>query len=143
MARQTGLQRQSRYLALAQGVRKRWAGRGTMLVGGLPYTQEEILEELDALAGEFDKTRKAHAAWRTQVARQRKHERARRDFVRLLSKSVEAEFGHDASALGDFGMRKPKKTGPKTVETKARSAEKARATRERRGAATGPKKRRR
>jgi hypothetical protein len=135
MARKTSLERWKRYRDFSQGVKKRWLEREPLVFAGKTYTPQQIVYELQSLLDEFEATRRAHVAWRAQVALQREHERRMRTFVRAIELKVRSERGHDAAYLGEFGLEREKKPGPKTAEVKARSAEKAQATRARHAAA--------
>jgi hypothetical protein len=114
-------------------VKKRWVGREPLALVGKTYTPPQIIYELQSLLDEFEATRRAHIAWRAQVALQREHERRMRPFVRAVELKVRGEHGNDAGYLADFDLEQEKKPGPKTAQVKAESAAKAQATRARRG----------
>jgi len=133
MARQARLQRTTRYVALARGVKKRWMGGGPVSLDGVSYTPQEVLDGLKSLVGAVDDSAHAYAAWRAEVAKQHQLEKALHGFVQGLGVAVRLLYGEDEEALADFGMELVKKTGPKTVEAKAVAAAKGKATRVERG----------
>jgi len=133
MPRQASLERSTRYVALSRGVKKRWMARGPITLGGESYTPQELLAELKSLVDAIDGTAHAYAAWRAQLLRQRKLEKAKRLFVESVGIEVRLKHGRDPTVLADFGLEAPKKPGPKTAEVKAAAAEQGKATRAKRG----------
>jgi hypothetical protein len=106
---------------------------GPIVLGGVSYTPQGILDELASLVDAIDDGMHAYAAWRAQVAKQRQLERSLRGFVQSLGAAVRLQYGSDLTVLTDFGMGAVKKTGPKTNEVKAAAAAKGKATRAERG----------
>jgi hypothetical protein len=133
MARQPRVQRTNRYVALSRGVKKRWMAGGPVVLDGVTYTPQGILDGLKSMIDAIDDGRRAYAAWRTKVLKQRQLEESLHEFIHSLGVAVRLQYGGDLKALADFGLEAVKKPGPKTVEVKAAAAAKGRATRAKRG----------
>jgi hypothetical protein len=128
---------------LIAGTRKRFTSGGEKLTlgGGLVVTVDEAVSELQKLIDNRAAVVAAQATARAKVAAERDDMPVLIAFMRDFEEFVSFNFGHDATAVGDFGVTPPKAHTPLTAEQKAVAAAKRKATREARGT-TGPKAKR-
>ena len=118
MPRKSKVQKREKVRRLIRGIRKHWMNMGTMKVAGVERTPTEVVDGLQALVDQHDRTGRAYAAWRKEVRRERLLEQKVAVFVRSVENRVLANFGiEDTAGLADFGM-KYNKRGPKTLASK-------------------------
>jgi hypothetical protein len=115
------------------GVKKHFPRQGALMVGGTPYTPEQLVRFFQAHIDAIDAVDAAHADVLAAITRERDVARQVRKLTHLLKYVVAVMLGEDPSTWADFGWEPPKKPGPKTLEAKVRGAERARATRKERG----------
>jgi hypothetical protein len=129
MPRKSKVQKREKLRRLIRGIRKHWMNVGSMKVAGVDHTPSEVVDGLQSLIDQHDRTARAYAVWRQEVRRERRLEQEVGVFVRSVERRAFSEFGiEDVKGLADFGM-KYNKRGPKTIESKKQMVTKARATR--------------
>jgi hypothetical protein len=132
-------QRTNRALAanIVGGIRKRLPRRETYTMNGKALSHAELIAFFQAQVDAIDAVRSARAALAAAITAERVIARRVRAQVPNFRDQLVQRFGPASEALVDFGLRAPKKPGPKTLEGKRAGAEKARATREARTGKTG------
>jgi hypothetical protein len=139
MPKESALTKFTRATGVIAGLKKRFSPGEKVMVRGKDWPVDDLVAlfqaEIDALAA----VRARYGEYLSAVAAERKLAPRCRTMEVDLKGIVGNLFGPEA--LAEFGWRRPKKTGPKTVAAKAASAEKARETRKVRG--TGAKRKRR
>jgi len=129
MPRKSKVQKREKVRSLIRGVRKHWMNTGPMKVAGVDYTPSEVVDCLQSLVDQHDRTARAYAVWRSEVRRERRLEQKVAVFIRSVQRRVLANFAiEDVKGFADFGM-KYNKRGPKTLASKTEMITKARATR--------------
>jgi hypothetical protein len=108
-----------------RGLKSRFGPNDITRLGGKAMTRNEAIaffqSHLDAIAA----VDAATAALRVAVARERALDRQVLAFMPVLQSLVESRFERYPGAWGEFGLKLPKKPGPKTVKAKAEGARKA------------------
>jgi hypothetical protein len=131
--------REARLVTLLKAIDVQLTDVGTMVMHGKKYTPAELKalfqEELDAMAN----TRRATAARRMAVKAERRLTARNQLVLAAFESYLVAQHGADAPELETFTF-KPHRKGKKTVEVKAKAAERAKETRKRLGT-LGPKQR--
>ncbi|HEX8790261.1 MAG TPA: hypothetical protein VF765_04865 [Polyangiaceae bacterium] len=111
------VQKSEKHRRLVRGVRKHWMNVTDFKVAGVPCTPTEVIDGLQSLVEQHDRTARAYAAWRDEVRRERLLEKQIGPIVRSVQHRVRSQFDRDAKKLADFGMRYVK-PGPKKLESK-------------------------
>jgi hypothetical protein len=129
MPRKSKVQKREKLRQLIRGIRKHFMNIGLMKVAGVDHTPLEVVDGLQSLIDQHDRTARAYAQWRQEVGCERLLERKVAVIVRSVERRVLSHFDIDGvKGLADFGM-KYNKRGPKTLASKKQMIEKARATR--------------
>jgi len=129
MPRKSKVQKREKLRRLIKGIRKHFMNIGPMKVAGVDHAPSEVVDSLQSLVDQHDRTARAYAAWRQEVRRERLLEQKVAVFVRSVERRVLSHFDiEDVKGLADFGM-KYNKRGPKTLASKKEMVAKARATR--------------
>jgi hypothetical protein len=116
---------------IVEGVAKHYA-TGTLVVQGSTLTGSDLQNVLKGYLGLLDAADADKAQWRKSVKAAKDEASKRRPFLRALKGIVTGQFGHDLSALADFGYPPPRAAKTK-VAVKAEAQVKASATRKARG----------
>jgi hypothetical protein len=129
MPRKSKVQKREKHRRLVQGVKKHWMNQGNFEIAGVKYTPSDLVDGLESLIRQHDRTARAYSAWREEVKRERRLEKDLGPLVRGVQNQVLSYYGVEATKkLGDFGMKYTKR-GPKTLASKRQMVAEARATR--------------
>ena len=109
------------------GVKKRYAGVKTVTVWGKVYTPDEVIAFYEEHLAAIDDVRLKRIAWEVALEVERKMRKPALAMTKGLKTEVYSRFGRNA--FGDFGWKRPKKPGPKTVKGKLAGVEKRAAKR--------------
>lgn len=133
MARKTLTEKRTLYRGLQRGVRKRWKNHDPVLLDKQAYTPQQIDDILQQLLDAIRAVEVAEAALHGAVNAREALERKHRKLVNCVASRAKVEYGPDAESLASFSLKPAGVPGPKKLEVKRASAEKARETRKRRG----------
>jgi hypothetical protein len=109
------------------GVKKRYAGVKTVTVWGKVYTPDEIIAFYEKHLAAIDDVLVKRIAWEVALELERKMRKPAIAMTLGLKTDVHNRFGRNAFA--DFGWKRPKKPGPKTVKGKLAGVQKRAAKR--------------
>jgi len=93
-----------------------------LVVGGVQYTRDEIIALFEEHTAAIDDKRKRYAAYRAEVARERKLARRSLGLYLDLHAALGNHFG--SVNLWRFGMKEHGKPGPKTLQSKLAGVQK-------------------
>lgn len=140
MARKTLPEKRARYTGLQKGVRARWKTHAPIWLDKKAYTPQDIDAILQQLLESIRAVELAEGALHGAVNARRALELKHRKLVNCVVHVAQVEYGDDVVALAAFALEPAGVPGPKTIDVKLASAEKARETRRQRGT-MGPKQR--
>jgi hypothetical protein len=140
MARKTLTEKRALYRGLPKGVRARWKTHEPIWLDKVAYSPKDIDGILQELLDAIRAVELAYGALRGAVARRRALEAKHGKVVNEVAYTAQIEYGQDTEALAAFSLAPRGVPGPKKLEVKVASAEKARETRKERGT-MGPRQR--
>jgi hypothetical protein len=114
---------------ILDGLARRFKPREKLMIAGTLYTIPQLTAILQGHLAALTELRTMRAALAGKVQEERAIAKQVSELRADLLLVVQSRFGRNPVTLGDFGFKMPKKPGPKTVEAKARGAERLRATR--------------
>jgi hypothetical protein len=122
----------ARVQALIAGTQKHFAS-AQFTLSNTVYTTASLVALLQSVADAITSLNAAQASARDAVKTAQGVEAKAAPVIRDYRRFVLATFGTSIQQLADFGMQPPKARAPRTVEQKATTAAKLRATRKARG----------
>lgn len=122
MSKESDLTKLTMASGLVAGLKKSFKPSDKLIVGGVPYTRDEIIAIFEEHTVAIDDKRKKYAVYRGAVARERKLAKRSLGIYLTLHTVLGNLFGWDD--LVRFGMKKHGKPGPKTVEAKLAGVQK-------------------
>ncbi len=125
-------QQQSADQALIDGLKKREATVGSLLIGGTSYKTADIIATLQSRIDARNATVSSRATWQALVKADSDTRTKTKALVSGLRQALQVMFAGSIDALADFGL-KPRKARVVTPEQKQVAALKAKATRAARG----------
>ncbi|HEX8795754.1 MAG TPA: hypothetical protein VF765_32615 [Polyangiaceae bacterium] len=133
MARKTLPEKRARYMGLQKGVRSRWKKHDSFRVGGVAYTMQDLDDILQQLLDSIRAVELAEGALHGAVNARKALELKHRKVLNAVVAVAQQEYGNDAEALASFALKPAGVPGPKKLDVKEASAQKARDTRKQRG----------
>ena len=122
MSKESDLTKLTRASNLVTGLRKHFKPGEKLVVGGVQYTRDEIIALFEEHTAAIDDKRKRYAAYRAEVARERKLARRSLGLYLDLHAALGNHFG--SVNLWRFGMKEHGKPGPKTLQSKVAGVQK-------------------
>lgn len=114
--------------AILSGIEKHCSNRKTITLEGVVYGISELVKELETHLAILEESEAQKASWLRATAVERTKTAMMRPIYQSLRAYVGNQFGSKSMEFADFGFV-PRKSGKKSVATKARAVEKQAATR--------------
>jgi hypothetical protein len=128
MARLTRIQKRVRSQKMLEGLKKHGDVIAYVFAASTRYATAAVIGILEAHLAAMDRADAAYAAWLDAVRTEQRLGKPVAAVAGAVKGAVLHRFGDKPSKMLQFGVKSDRKTGPKTVRVKARSAEKRRAT---------------
>jgi hypothetical protein len=122
MSKESDLTKRTMASRLVMGLKKHLKPDDKLMLAGVVYTRDEIIAVFEEHTTAIDDKRKRYAAYRSEVARERKLAKRSLGLYHTLHTVLGNLFGW--VNLGRFGMKEHKKPGPKTLQSKLAGVQK-------------------
>ena len=109
------------------GVRKRFGNRPFVWLSGKKVAPDEIIGRYEAHLAAMERVRQADIAHQAALLEERRMRKPMQELTSSVKRTVLGELGGDR--YPDFGWKRPKPPGPKTVKGKLAGVEKRAAKR--------------